>query len=277
MSTNFYRLYGAPHIFLGESIFSWVHRLSQQQGLSIEKLFSLVGASAPDDLDFADLREGFMTLIGMCGLTAKDFQVVNAICRSARTERLLQWQIRKNPDGRPVTAFCPDCLNADRNPYYRIEWRFSFWEYCAEHESRLLVCCSKCQRDILLDRAILLSSSPAPSLAYCRLCSSRLAETSELLVGEIRDIKEKVSNQRAMMASILNGYCMIAPFKKKLTLYVMMRLQQFDLLLSAQESDFESEFDAGRMRELDRFLRKIQFQSSRTNLFCKGTHSGRNV
>lgn len=54
----------------------------------------------------------------------------------------------------------------------------------------------------------------------------------------------------------------------------MMRFQQFDLLLSAQKSDFESMLGTGKMGELDQFLRKIQFQSSRAELLYKGTLFG---
>lgn len=260
MSTNSYRLYGAPNIISGESISSWLQRLSQQQGLSIDKLFSFVDANVPNDLDSAILEDELTNLVKICGLTSKDFQVIKAIGRSIRAEKLLQWQIRKRQDGRPVSAFCSACLNTDRIPYYRIEWRFQFWKYCPEHKLALLLSCSDCQREIVLDRAILLSSAPAPSLAYCRFCLSRHAEDSKSAVIENQNIEAKISVQRSIMASVLQGYCMVVPFENRFTLEMMFRLRELGLLLSAERSEFCDAFDPQRIRVMRKFIKWMQIR-----------------
>lgn len=262
MPTNYYRLHGAPHIFPGESISSWLQRLSQQQGVSIKKLFSFVGAKVPNDVDAVDLSVELAELVTMCNSDPAEFNMVSAIGRSIQTEKLLQRKIRKNREGRPISAYCAACLNTDRIPYYRIEWRFSFWKYCPEHESPMVTLCGACQQPLVLDKTILFSMAPPPSLAFCRSCLSKLADDGKSLASDERDMREKISVQRNMMASILKGYCMIVPFERQFPLHVMIRLHQFGMLLSAVSVDFDQIFDPETIHRVENFLKKIQFQIS---------------
>lgn len=266
MSTNFYRLYGAPNIFPGESISSWLQRLSQQQGMSIENLFLLVGAKVPKDVDSVALSTALSRLIDMCGFSSSSFAIVSAAGRSIQKTKPLQRQIRFNKLRKPQSAFCPDCLKADRVPYYRIEWRHKFWNFCPQHGSPMATSCGNCQQPLMLDKPILLSVLPPPSLAYCQFCLSKLAHTKESLVIGGQNIEEKISVQRNMMAGILNGYCMIAPYEKKFTLHVMVRLHQLGLLLPAMRSDFYQLYDPEQILVLAKFLKKLQVQIRRKEI-----------
>src|SRR5690606_31058855 len=175
MSTNSYRLYGAPRIFPGESMSSWLQRLSQQQGVSIEKLFLLSGARVPKDVDSTAISAGLSNLIATCGFSLCNFAPMDAVARSIRKTKLLQQQVRTDQKGQPVSAFCPACLENDRSPYYRVEWRFKFWKFCPEHKSPMAISCGKCMKEVTLNRSILLSLVAPPSLAYCQFCLSKLS------------------------------------------------------------------------------------------------------
>lgn len=266
MSTNSYRLYGAPNIFPGESMSSWLQRLSQQQGISIEKLFSLAGAKAPKDIDSAALSAGILKLINMCGFSSRNFAIVIAASRAIQKTKPLQQQVHADLKGKPVSAFCPGCLDSDRSPYYRLEWRFKFWKYCPEHKSPMLIVCGKCNQEIALDKSILLSLTPPPNLGYCQFCMSKFSHANELVIDVALNIDEKVSVQRNMMAGVLNGYCMIAPHEKKFTLHVMVRLHQLGLLLPAMRTDFDKLVDPEQVIVLAKFLKNLQVQIRRKEL-----------
>lgn len=267
MSTNSYRLYGAPNIFPGESLASWLQRLSQQQGVSIEKLFLLVGAKkVPKDVDCNGISTELSILIAMCGISAPGFAIVKSAARSICKTKPLQQQVRTDSEGRPITAFCPACLEKDRSPYYRLEWRFKFWKFCPEHKSPMASSCGKCTKEITLNKSILLSLAAPPSLAYCQFCLSKLSLSAEELVFDALNIDEKTSIQRNMMAGILNGFCVIAPYEKKFTLHVMFRLHQIGLLLPATRSDFDELVDPEQISVLLKFLKKIQIKIRRKEL-----------
>lgn len=266
MPTNSYRLYGAPNIFPGESMSSWLQRLSQQQGISIEKLFLLAGAKVPKDVDATGLSVGLSNLINMCGFSARNFVIVSAVARAIQKTKPLQLQVRADHKGQPVSAFCPVCLANDRSPYYRLEWRFKFWKFCPTHKLPMMTACGKCKKEIALDKAILLSMNPPPSLAYCQFCLSKLAYIKESLIDDSLNLREKISVQRNMMAGILYGYCMIAPHEKKFTLHVMVRLHQLSLLLPAMRADFDEIVDPEQAMVLDKFLKKLQVQIRRKEL-----------
>lgn len=266
MSTNSYRLYGAPRIFPGESISSWLQRLSQQQGVSIEKLFLLSGARVPKDVDSTAMSVGLSYLIVTCGFSLSNFAPMGAIARSIRKTKLLQKQVRADQKGQPVSAFCPACVANDRSPYYRVEWRFKFWEFCPKHFLPMATFCGKCRKEVALDRSILLSITPPPSLAYCKFCHSPLSHTDESLIVDVKNIDEKIAVQRGMMAGILNGYCMVAPFEKKFTLHVMMQLHQLGLLLPAMRVDFDKIIDHRQVIIWEEFLKKLQVRLQRKEL-----------
>lgn len=265
MFTNSYRLYGAPRIFPRESMSSWLQRLSQQQGVSIEKLFLLSGARVPKDVDSTEISAGLSNLIVTCGFSLCNFAPMDAVARSIRKTKLLQQQVRTDQKGQPVSAFCPVCLENDRSPYYRVEWRFKFWKFCPEHFLPMATFCGKCQKEVVLDRSILLSMMPPPSLAYCKFCHSPFSHTVESLI-DAQNIDEKIAIQRNMMAGILNGYCMVAPFEKKFTLHVMMQLHQLGLLLPAMRADFDRVIDHKQVIVWEKFLKKLQVRLRRKEL-----------
>lgn len=223
-----YRLYGAPRIIRGESISSWLQRLSQQQGMAIETLLSIVDAKTPSDLDSGDIALGLSKLVGACRLSHDDFEPVMTANHAIRNNRFFREQIRKNDKGRPISAYCPDCLSRDHVPHLRIEWRFRFWEYCPEHRIPLLKACQKCQGEVRVDKAILLSAAAVPTLAYCRLCSTKLVHGYDINCNV--DLEERTSIQRAVAASIMEPRRHGRTVQNRVTPELMLRLRELGLV-----------------------------------------------
>ncbi len=67
--------------------------------------------------------------------------------------------------------FCPQCLGADRAPYYRVRWRLAWNTCCAEHAALLLDRCLNCQAPAEPHRL----TATDENLAICATCKVSLA------------------------------------------------------------------------------------------------------
>lgn len=235
-----YFLYGAPKILPGEALSSWIHRLCQQQGFSTSDLFGVLGAKKPRDVDRELFSIWVSNLLQICRIAPHSFDVPIAVSKAVGKTRPLRQHLRITNNKAPWTAFCPQCLKQDAIPYFRIEWRFRFWELCPRHLIPLLTECPNCKSKLQLDKAILTSIEVLPTLAFCYFCHADFKSGGEDMSSIIDDeLQVKVHTQRNMMASIVNGYCLVSPLQEKLSLHVMMRLYQTGLLMPANRLDFD--------------------------------------
>ncbi|CUS47640.1 MAG: TniQ [Idiomarinaceae bacterium HL-53] len=76
----------------------------------------------------------------------------------------------RNGVRRESYSFCPQCLGSDKLPYYRREWRYSWYVCCPIHRSWLLSRCPHCSYPVHLHQY----RPDNPSLLYCSSCKKRL-------------------------------------------------------------------------------------------------------
>lgn len=76
--------------------------------------------------------------------------------------------------------FCPECLAATDQPYFRLEWRFAWTVGCARHRVRLIDRCPKCTAPIEPHR----STASSRHLAHCIACRFDLRAANSPAVNE---------------------------------------------------------------------------------------------
>lgn len=83
-------------------------------------------------------------------------------------------QIRKLKDKRTHYGlmFCPKCLAEDTHPYWRKQWRYTFYNACPKHNIFLTDRCGKCYERIRLSKM-----QPSDELVYCSKCQRDLRLT----------------------------------------------------------------------------------------------------
>lgn len=55
---------------------------------------------------------------------------------------------------RNTLRYCPICLSSDKNPYFRLFWRLSYYSTCLKHQVLLIDKCPQCESLIRLDLQI---------------------------------------------------------------------------------------------------------------------------
>jgi hypothetical protein len=190
------------------------------------------------DLDREKTLITDLDLVRICKLKKNSFDAIYAVIGSIQECKLLEELVWTNSENEPVTTFCADCLKNDHVPFYRIEWRFQFWEYCPFHLKALKRACPNCGKAISLNKTILASTRPILNLAYCQFCFSIMTDSKMEMELEYDGVKQRTHIQNNMMSSILNGYCQIAPWQQKYSLRMMILLFQEGYLLPANRSDF---------------------------------------
>jgi len=242
---------------------SWLSRLGQQQGMTAEDLFGFLSKKPMRDADYTFSPQNVWDVVAMTRLQRKDFLVQDAVYRAIRRTNLLRRQILTGKERTPISRFCPYCLKTDPLPYYRIEWRFKFWKYCPKHGVEMQTICSNCQQSQNLNRSLVSSEAPL-NLAFCRCCQSYLGGIRVPTFTAPEGVIDTISAvQQNMMASIVSGYCRLAPFKKRFSLHAMIRLHQAGLLLPATQTDFEHPYTPEQKEALFKFLNKIQIKTRR--------------
>ncbi|MFZ6657215.1 TniQ family protein [Undibacterium sp. TJN19] len=221
----------APRIIQGETLSSWIHRLCQRQGISVEKLFQVLECAPPKDIDSERISDGILRLMSMTRHGIENFHLVKATNQSILFNADVYGQVRTGFNKSPVTAFCVSCLKTDTIPFYRIEWRFHFWKICPRHLINLLTRCPRCTNIPELKNPLLVSGNAMPNLAFCFFCQFDLrnAINAPPPVGSICSA-EKLTVQQSMMAAIVHGYYEIQPLNEKFSLPSMFHLYRANLL-----------------------------------------------
>lgn len=108
-----------------------------------------------------------------------------------------KWVIQRGTRNRNThrsTQFCPSCLQTDRIPYLRLNWRLSFITVCTVHRVELLDCCPHCQASIEIHK---LERGALKFCAHCRWdisdvvparCEDELLNMTQRLVDQLDDI-----------------------------------------------------------------------------------------
>ena len=84
-----------------------------------------------------------------------------------------RWILTRGPSTarqQGTAQFCPQCLAADRAPYYRISWRLAWHTTCSTHGVSLADRCPECGSAVLPHRL----DEEAPHVATCAACGADL-------------------------------------------------------------------------------------------------------
>jgi hypothetical protein len=140
-----------------------ISQISTRTGLSESEIFKTTIKSYEGIL-FSKLNSGFNKWILPCGIYHRT--------------RKSNWIV-----------YCPLCLTADPEPYFRKNWRLAFFTVCPVHQIHMLDTCSKCGRPINFFRQELgrRSKYTVNSIVFCAYCGYDLREANIKLV-EIRDL-----------------------------------------------------------------------------------------
>lgn len=245
-----FNLYLAPKLAPRESLYSWLQRLSQSQGFTYEHTLNLCEITYALDIDSSRVKIRKRIKDKIFGARLEYLELIESISRSVNRYKSARKQILTNKQGHPVTKICSYCLGNDVIPYLRIEWRFKFWRFCPEHLIELKSRCPYCDSEIELTERKLEST---PNFRFCSKCYFDFSNAS-LQIQDLQTISEAINLQKNMMASLVVGYCKIAPISNRLGLHNMFRFDRLGILVSADRSDFEEFFDPSQRDALLRFL-----------------------
>lgn len=150
----------------GESLSSWVVRLADAHGMSVQALGGwLMGRGRQafgEDMDRGSWVEFMETL---AGATERAFLDVQATTLKSFDGRLwgslvkngpARWVLPVGKVGTFRTAygvqFCADCLANDQRPYFRLKWRLAFHVCCPVHHRLLSDRCGRCAAPVAAHR-----------------------------------------------------------------------------------------------------------------------------
>ncbi|CAN7214569.1 TniQ family protein [Paraburkholderia terricola] len=208
----------APTPIAGESPSSWLHRLSLLHGRGAQTLLHSVGIRKMKDPDITLTSQQFGSLVRETNVNASMVAHLGTIyepLRESRYRRLL----RHDDRGRPVYAFCPECLASDETPYLRIAWRFTHWDICPTHRIRMCYRCLGCEAPLLAMRPP--QKFYLADLRRCSMCASDLTlQSADRLPQE--EICGSLRIQAALANTLLLGHCFIEGHPERVPLDFLM-------------------------------------------------------
>ncbi len=92
--------------------------------------------------------------------------------RVVRTTLLSFTGVRSIPAAAGSLRYCPECLAADREPYFRRQWQMGFLLLCDRHGLALRAACPRCREPLMPE----LLPLDIGSLACCSYCRTGLGE-----------------------------------------------------------------------------------------------------
>lgn len=162
-----------------ELLSSWLTRLSLAHGLTLRAFCPRVWPTARVWGKAVDWRSSETLLTGLAEKTALPRPRLAAASLSAYEGWLVEvinprvypsWLLRNGMHRYyrrlPSLQYCPHCLRADTQPYFRRHWRLGFITVCAQHQRRLRDRCPKCRQPVNFHWL----AADAPTLATCYRC-----------------------------------------------------------------------------------------------------------
>lgn len=207
----------------GESMTSWFVRLAESNGVTVKTAFRSLIPGARSGFD-PDQRppKGFVeelekrSLVSQTSLDTLTLAPFLAVLQQFKTKvgsNQMPWKCKDSSVHRLIkNQFCPLCLAADSNPYFRLMWRLSFVTVCDRHRVPLWDCCPFCDGPLdLLAEFKEVPNGLGSSTAFCRTCGSDLrgAAPNRISPGEseTRDlVKSALQHQRTLLAVMEKGH-----------------------------------------------------------------------
>jgi len=218
-----------------ELLSSWLTRTALEHGQTLSLFISSYikhdgTALSRTDIDFKYDEKLFKQLTFKSGLDIKTIRNM-----SLRSEEGYLFacndclyppkQIRKLVDKRTHYGlmFCPKCLAEDKVPYFRKQWRYSFYNACSKHKIFLVDRCGKCYERIRLTKI-----TSEQSITYCNNCKRdlRLTRPHKVLIKYFYGLEAINWFENGLV----NGYFTINS-KKILSLWVFQSYTRLQYLL----------------------------------------------
>jgi TniQ len=157
-----------------ELLSSWYVRLARANGLFPINLWKVIQPQRTFSLSILDSHndtELFNILARHTRLDAAIF--TGMLAHQSSLSESSQFTYRRARD--QILRFCPVCLFADGEPYYRRSWQFARRHMCPKHHAWLQVHCRHCSSPINLQDL----SLDCVSLAVCFGCRGDLGRQFE--------------------------------------------------------------------------------------------------
>ncbi len=172
-----------------ELLSSWLTRMAMEHKRPLSTFLSLYvrhegSAISRTDIDFLYAKKLMDTLALKSSLSKQE--IMNMSLRSEEGHLFVcndclypPKQIRKLVDKRTHHGlmYCPKCLAEDKTPYFRKQWRYTFYNVCSKHKIFLTDCCWKCY-----ERVSYTKNKHLKNLALCGKCEYDLRTTLSLSI-----------------------------------------------------------------------------------------------
>lgn len=224
-----------PH----EAVSSWLQRFGQMHSVTPMEVLKEVIAikTMPRDIDLDLSINEISRLEYFANLPENSFALNHALMHHTRRLYVFYWRIQspfrwlmqRQGHTSPHFGFCPSCLSLDETPYWRVEWRFRHWKVCPEHHCWIQVLCPHCKRRPNLVRPHLIRHRKyregmltARTLAQCARCGLDLY-SGEIVTPRPDEVDYYIRLQRALLSTLVNGYCILVPTPHKRDVGVAIR------------------------------------------------------
>lgn len=218
-------LLNTPLIGLMESPASWFSRLALSQHASLRDIRHLFGIPRTKDWDLFFSRKSISRLVlNRIDLNSPDWTASDYRERFHAIERVLgrlRWIDRQGSRyllgtrSKPAYRFCPVCLASDKQPYFRLEWRFRCWHWCPLHRCLLRDRCNACGQAIVLPVDMDTAGKGRSGVAFLHRCMSCEHFLPEGWEKEANTVTEEfmtpleyclLMNGRAVLSGLWRGY-----------------------------------------------------------------------
>lgn len=206
----------APQPISDESSASWFYRLCNLHQRSARDILSAMDITRMSDPDIDLTEEHVRILIRGTQIPATSVApLANTFVHIPRSARRLVLR-HEAPDGTGTYAYCPQCLAEDEEPYLRIAWRVTHWDFCSTHRVKMCSQCWKCAGYLRAQRVA--GRSHLTSLRFCAECNADLGMAAREDVSESCDVELALATQKAYVAAYLKGYFLMPPVQERLSL-----------------------------------------------------------
>lgn len=162
-------LHAAPRPFVDEAFASWMQRVCARHACSLNWLTRYLQMAAVDDLDL-NLRPKHLARLTEVTGSLEDWGFWALYRESAR--RRSDVHLNRKALAQRSYRWCPACLASDKDPYFRLAWRFGA-ESCFVHGTPLTTECHGCGHHPNLNVTV---HRTALDLSHCQYCGSWLGE-----------------------------------------------------------------------------------------------------
>ncbi len=173
-------------ILPGEAISSWLIRVALAHGCDPLVLTGVLWPKSrfwttdPDRwIGFEELK----ILSEYSGINAAEIEgamlraTAERVCINLRRQSVWPWILALGTRNRKRCGgwqFCPECLAADEQPYFRLRWRFAWHTSCSSHNCTLLDSCPHCLAPIMPHLLVAQDSL----LSICPICRQKISKSS---------------------------------------------------------------------------------------------------